>query len=568
MFMFTEPVLMFKNYNLTDVVTPINHVTFGKLLREANYDDEATQFIENGLKFGFRLQYNGAKNVQVKAPNLKLNVGSKTELWNKVMNEVSLGRYAGPYEEPPFENFIQSPIGLVPKDGGTKTRLIFHLSYPKNSGRSVNANTPHKFCHVVYKDFDHAIRRCLEEAELGDDIYLAKADLVSAFRNLGIHPEDWRWLVLKAQHPKTLKVYYFVDKCLPFGHAISCALFQKISDGIEWVFRHRSKKESVNYLDDFLFVAVYRDYCNRQLKIFIQVCYEICFPVSTEKTCAASKTMVFLGLLIDALNNRVSVPFEKVLKAVQLIENMIKRKSRKTTLLELQTLAGYLNFLCKAIIPGRPFTRRLYFACSGLEKSHHHTKIKQELKLDLIMWLEFLNHPSVYSRSFIDFSNTLCAHEIYMYTDASRNFKLGAGGVCQRSWFMIQWDPVFMEQHQPSIEYLELYAVVVAVVNWIYRFKNQRIILFCDNISVVYMINRNTSSCKQCLALIRILVLESMLQNVRVFARYVNTKRNTEADLLSRLRIKRFRQITGDKFELFPTQVPDRLWPLNKIWQS
>ena len=42
-----------------------------------------------------------------------------------------------PLMSPPFEYFVQSPIGLVPKDKGKKMRLIFHLSFPKD-GDSVN----------------------------------------------------------------------------------------------------------------------------------------------------------------------------------------------------------------------------------------------------------------------------------------------------------------------------------------------------------------------------------------------------------------------------------------------
>ena len=47
------------------------------------------------------------------------------------MKEVKLKRFAGPFESSPFEDFIQSPVGLVPKDNGKDTRLIFHLSYPR-----------------------------------------------------------------------------------------------------------------------------------------------------------------------------------------------------------------------------------------------------------------------------------------------------------------------------------------------------------------------------------------------------------------------------------------------------
>ena len=43
------------------------------------------------------------------------------ELWNKVMKGVNLKRYAGPFDSIPFENYVQSPIGLIPKDGGKST---------------------------------------------------------------------------------------------------------------------------------------------------------------------------------------------------------------------------------------------------------------------------------------------------------------------------------------------------------------------------------------------------------------------------------------------------------------
>ena len=83
------------------------------------------KFVIDGFKNGFSLGYQGKEDIQLHAPNLKLRVGSERELWNKVMKEVKEGRYAGPYKVIPFDHFIQSPIGLIPKDKGTQTRLIF-----------------------------------------------------------------------------------------------------------------------------------------------------------------------------------------------------------------------------------------------------------------------------------------------------------------------------------------------------------------------------------------------------------------------------------------------------------
>ena len=79
------------------------------------------------------------------------------------MKEVKLGHYAGPFfGQPPFENFMQSPIGLVPKAGG-QTRLIFHLSYNfSESDKSFNFHTPDHLCSVKYNDLDHAVANCLK----------------------------------------------------------------------------------------------------------------------------------------------------------------------------------------------------------------------------------------------------------------------------------------------------------------------------------------------------------------------------------------------------------------------
>ena len=147
-------VAEFTNPDLTNVVTPVDHSELELLLKQTKYDPTRTKFLVNGFKYGFRLEYEGNRNVRQTAPNLKFTVGNKFELWDKMMNEVKLKRFAGPFKKPPFTYFIQSPVGLVPKDGGRKTRLIFHLSYPRTGTvpKSVNANTNPGKCKVKYQD--------------------------------------------------------------------------------------------------------------------------------------------------------------------------------------------------------------------------------------------------------------------------------------------------------------------------------------------------------------------------------------------------------------------------------
>ena len=89
------------------------------------------------------------------------------------------------------------------------------------------------------------------------------------------------------------------------------------------------------------------------------------------------------------------------------------------------------------------------------------------------MWLQFLYHPTVYSRPFADFSMELLATEVDMTSDVSANPVLGMGATCQNSWMFQQWNKEFIEQCKPSIEYLELYALIAGVMTWAHRFRNR-----------------------------------------------------------------------------------------------
>ena len=291
------------------------------------------------------------------------------------------------------------------------------------------------------------------------------------------------------------------------------------------------------------------------------------FPVALEKTHWATDLLVFLGLLLDTKNQVICIPKEKLDKALELLDTLLNKS--KGTVLQFQRLCGVLNFLCRCIVPGRAFLRRLYPSRGkqAVLKPYHHMKVTKENKSDMMIWKQFLTHPDVFCHPFLD-HEPLVADVIDMWSDASRNFDLGFGSFCGTEWTFGQWPKKFMEVAQPSIEYLELFAVTVAVLNWLKLFKNKKIILFCDNQAVVHMINSNTSSCKNCMCLIRMIVLEGLVQNTRVYANFVGTKINKKADALSRLDFNRFRKCGGDLMNDLPSKIPSQLWPMEKIWIS
>ena len=79
------------------------------------------------------------------------------------------------------------------------------------------------------------------------------------------------------------------------------------------------------------------------------------------------------------------------------------------------------------------------------------------------------------------------------------------------------------------------------------------------------MVNASSSKCKNCMVLIRMLVLLSLKLNLRVFAKHVLGRTNLAADALSRMNFKKFRKVTKN-MERQPESLARELWPASKLW--
>ena len=118
---------------------------------------------------------------------------------------------------------------------------------------------------------------------------------------------------------------------------------------------------------------------------------------SRGKTVWACSQLVFLGILLDGQNLVLSIPLEKRSKALKMLGHLMSKKL--CTIKELQKLTGFLNFLTKAVFPGRAFTRRIYAKYAGCVmpksgnglKHYHHIRLDQEFKFDCEVWRLFLS---------------------------------------------------------------------------------------------------------------------------------------------------------------------------------
>ena len=447
----------------------------------------------------------------------------------------------------------------------------------------------------MYQDLDHAVQESLhllESISTGETgtIWYAKTDVQSAFCLLPLGPWTYWILIMQAKHPNTKRMYYFVDKCLPFGHSISCALFQAFSNALahmtKFLIRINWKIHDpalTNYLDDFLFAALLERLCNEMLDQFLTMCKHLGVPISMEKMEFATVRIVFLGILLDGELFVLVVLEEKRIKTINLLQSFLHRK--KATVRDIQGLAGLLNFLHKAVFPGRAFSRRMYAKFSEIIdskgnkiastklKPHHHIHLDSEFKLDCSMWLNFLlkldREVKGLSCPFTDMGKMVNAKILHLFTDVAKGETLGMGGVFQHRWFFAQWEHNYIKDCDPSMEYLELLGLCTAIFCWGELLRNQRVILFCDNQAVVTMVNNTTAKGKNCMILIRMLVTKCLEYNMRIFSRWVKGSKNTRADLLSRQKIDKFMDYVKSmniRVDSSPTKLPVELWPLSRIW--
>jgi hypothetical protein len=265
----------------------------------------------------------------------------------KLAKEIALNRMAGPFHQPPLNNMVVSPIGLVPKKDSGEFRLIHDLSFPK--GNSVNSNIDPFDSAVQYETLDH----CVDILQkLGKNALMAKADLQDAFRNMPVHTDDHRFLGFIHQGK------YFYDKCLPFGCSSSCQTFECLSTALQWICSHRYNVQHVSHiLDDFIFFSPQgSDTCKKSLHTFMALCQHVGLPIKQSKTVWPSTRVQLHGIEVDTSTMHLRLPPDKLADLKSKVDSMW----------------------------------RLIALTTGLAKPYHMIRLTVDARRDLAAWHLFL----------------------------------------------------------------------------------------------------------------------------------------------------------------------------------
>ena len=132
--------------------------------------------------------------------------------------------------------------------------------------------------------------------------------------------------------------------------------------------------------------------------------------------------------------------------------------------------------------PGHAFILRLINLLRNFRREDHHIRVSAEFKKDLHWWLQYL------ASCFWVLPGLSPPIDMEMSSDASGS--LGFGAVFGSHWLHGKWPPALQSS---SIEYKELFPIVVAAHVWGSSWFRQVMLFHCDNESVVFILKYRTS---------------------------------------------------------------------------
>ena len=494
-------------------------------LRNYPNPDKAAYVIQ-GLRHGFHLGFNHNISLKSTSGNMASALKNPQVIDNYLHTEVQLGRVAGPFLQPPFHGLHVSRFGVIPKRNQPgKWRLILDLSSP--AGHSVNDGIASEDYSLQYMKVDDIIAGIMK---LGRGTLMAKFDIQNAYRIVPVHPEDRPLLGMKWQGA------YYVDMVLPFGVRSAPYIFTCIADLVEWIAKHNYDVSFLmHYLDDFHTLGPPdSSVCQHNLDNSIHCFSQLGIPLHPDKLEGPSTCLTVLGIELDSLLLQARLPKDKFDCTTALLEQWSHKRFCKRK--DLESLIGHLQHACKVVPQGRTFLRRMINLLCVFRRDDHPIRLNREFFLDLTWWRELF--CSWNGCSFLQYPYWAPLPDFEVSSDASG--ALGYGALFQRHWFSCSWLAVQVSQ---SIEYKELFPIVVAAYVWGPLWTSKRVNFLSDNSSVVEILRSGTSRAPDIMVLVRYLCLLAARHSFSFTAASVRGKCNPIADALSRFQFQRFRQL-------------------------
>ena len=381
-------------------------------------------------------------------------------------------------------------------------------------------------------------------------VWMYKKDLRRAYRQIPVDPGDINMLGFY------WKDNFFIDVFLPFGLRSAAMACQRITNSVSYIHKINGF-DICNYLDDFA-GAELCDKAQQASNSLSNTLEHLGLEEALDKCCSPSNVMTFLGILFDTKQMIIQVTDDRLQEIHELLSVWINKRSANKK--QLQSLIGKLQFVAKCVRPGRLYISRLLNVLSKLKLQHHRFKLSTEFKKDLKWWILFMDH---YNDISLMHDTKWLTPDSEFSTDACIS---GCGGFFRGEYFHTPF-PSFVLNDCSHINGLELITLLVAVRLWGYQCKYKRLLIFCDNLATVTVLNTGKCKDKFMLKCLREITMICAKMQLEVRAMHIPGTENRIADHLSRWDLnashkKQFFEITK-QYVLKNCVINDDMFTLN-----
>lgn len=436
---------------------------------------------------------------QVSAPRNSFCGTDHTEMLQSVQKLLELGAISSCNRS---KNDFVSSIFLAPKPNGTK-RFILNL---KALNKFVSST------HFKMEDHRTAARLVPRTG------FMANIDLKEAYLLVPIAGEHRKYL--RFEFNETC----FEFNAMPYGLSVAPRVFTKLMKEVMNHLRNKGYR-SVIYLDDILCIGDTYVECMENVNKTLNLLQCLGFVVNYEKSKLEPRQVCrFLGFIYDTVHMSLSLPEEKRKGILQFVKKFSSLP--KCSIRELSQFIGVLTAACPAVRYGWLYTKTLerqkYLALLKHDDFETKIKVSDVIMPDLRWWEQNIMSTDNILRPDKHF-------DMEIYTDASRT---GWGAFCNGKRANGGWKTDELSFH---INHLELLSVFLSLKCFANTHFNCSILLRVDNTTALCYINRMGG--------IRFPHLNNLAKaiwqwcekrKISLFASYINTHENVEADQESR----------------------------------
>ena len=347
--------------------------------------------------------------------------------------------------------------------------------------------------------------------------FMTKIDLKDGYFLIPVHKKHKKYLRF------SFRGVLYEFNAIPFGLSTAPYLFTKLVKPVVAWLRQKGFK-SVVYLDDFLMIGTSREECSENARETKNLLESLGLIINYEKSnFEPSHQCEFLGFILDSKKYLIYLTNKKRESIEKITRRLAKQKTEQIR--EVAKVIGTLVSACPGVQYGWLHTKNLerekvlalHKNWGNFDKS---MTISDEAKIDLKWWYENIQ------RSF----NIIRDHRytLEIFTDASLT---GWGAFCRNQKAHGWWG----KQTDASINALELEAAFNGLKCFAKNQSHCEILMRIDNTTAISYVNKMGGIRYPKLSKIaRDIWKWCEERKIHIFASYINTKENTEADAESR----------------------------------